>query len=82
MIKVPSQPKTLTLRVQVPATLLAPTPPPCQFIPASEAPLEVMSAEELHSEFGQEFILVESKKELHHTPFNTVQSFVYCHFRR
>ena len=48
----------------------------------SGLPVMRYSAEELHSEFGQEFILVESKKELHHTPFNTVQSFVYCHFRR
>lgn len=36
-------------------------------------------AESLHQEFGVHFHLVESSKELHHTPFGTVQQFLYCH---
>jgi len=36
-------------------------------------------AESLHREFGVHFRLLESAKELHHTPFGTVQQFLYCH---
>jgi 2-polyprenyl-3-methyl-5-hydroxy-6-metoxy-1,4-benzoquinol methylase len=36
-------------------------------------------AESLHSEFGVHFRLLESSKELHQTPFGTVQQFLYCH---
>lgn len=36
-------------------------------------------AESLHREFGARFRLIESSKELHETPFGTVQQFVYCH---
>ncbi len=36
-------------------------------------------AEALHHEFGTRFRLVESSKELHHTPFGTTQQFLYCH---
>lgn len=36
-------------------------------------------AESLHREFGVHFRLLESANELHHTPFGTVQQFVYCH---
>jgi 2-polyprenyl-3-methyl-5-hydroxy-6-metoxy-1,4-benzoquinol methylase len=45
--------------------------------------LEVMrySAESLHGEFGPRFRLVESSKELHHTPFGTTQQFIYCYCR-
>ena len=45
--------------------------------------LEVMryDAESLHDEFGIRFRLVESSKELHHTPFGTTQQFVYCYCR-
>jgi 2-polyprenyl-3-methyl-5-hydroxy-6-metoxy-1,4-benzoquinol methylase len=45
--------------------------------------LEVMrySAESLHGEFGPRFRLVESSKELHHTPFGTTQQFLYCYCR-
>jgi 2-polyprenyl-3-methyl-5-hydroxy-6-metoxy-1,4-benzoquinol methylase len=45
--------------------------------------LEVMryDAESLHEEFGQRFRLVESSKELHHTPFGTTQQFLYCYCR-
>jgi 2-polyprenyl-3-methyl-5-hydroxy-6-metoxy-1,4-benzoquinol methylase len=35
-------------------------------------------ADSLHQEFGSPFRLIESSKELHHTPFGTVQQFLYC----
>jgi 2-polyprenyl-3-methyl-5-hydroxy-6-metoxy-1,4-benzoquinol methylase len=38
-------------------------------------------AESLHNEFGGRFRLVESSKELHHTPFGTTQQFLYCYCR-
>lgn len=33
----------------------------------------------LHDEFGRNFRLIESSKELHHTPFGTTQQFLYCY---
>ncbi len=36
-------------------------------------------SESLHNEFGGHFRLLESSKELHETPFGTVQQFLYCH---
>ena len=36
-------------------------------------------AESLHREFGVHFRLLESAKELHQTPFGTIQQFLYCH---
>jgi SAM-dependent methyltransferase len=36
-------------------------------------------AESLHQEFGVQFRLLESSKELHNTPFGTIQQFLYCH---
>jgi hypothetical protein len=43
--------------------------------------LDVMryDAESLHHEFGRRFRLVESSKELHHTPSGTTQQFLYCY---
>jgi len=43
--------------------------------------LDVMryDAESLHNQFGNRFRLVESLKELHHTPFGTTQQFLYCY---
>jgi len=35
-------------------------------------------AESLHQEFGVRFRLLDSCKELHQTPFGTVQQFLYC----
>jgi 2-polyprenyl-3-methyl-5-hydroxy-6-metoxy-1,4-benzoquinol methylase len=35
----------------------------------------------LHGEFGKRFRLVESRKELHHTPFGATQQFLYCYCR-
>jgi 2-polyprenyl-3-methyl-5-hydroxy-6-metoxy-1,4-benzoquinol methylase len=45
--------------------------------------LEVMryDTESLHGEFGACFRLVESRKELHQTPFGTAQQFLYCYCR-
>lgn len=45
--------------------------------------LEVVrySAESLHKEFGMQFQLLGSLKELHHTPFGTTQQFLYCYCR-
>lgn len=36
----------------------------------------------LHAEFGDAFLLVAHNKEAHHTPFGTVQQFVYCYCRK
>lgn len=43
--------------------------------------LDVMryDSESLHHEFGARFRLIESSKELHQTPFGTVQQFLYCY---
>jgi 2-polyprenyl-3-methyl-5-hydroxy-6-metoxy-1,4-benzoquinol methylase len=38
-------------------------------------------AELLHREFGEHFQLLDSSVEMHHTPFGTLQQFLYCHFR-
>lgn len=40
------------------------------------------SAAELGNFFGSYFSLVVSEKEVHQTPFNTTQNFVYCLFKR
>lgn len=39
------------------------------------------SPESLHSEFGKEFILVDSTRETHQTPFGTEQKFICCYCR-
>jgi 2-polyprenyl-3-methyl-5-hydroxy-6-metoxy-1,4-benzoquinol methylase len=51
--------------------------------PSKCSGLEVMryDAESLHREFGVRFRLVESSTELHRTPFETTQQFVYCYCR-
>lgn len=43
--------------------------------------LDVMryDADSLHDQFGARFRLVESSKELHHTPFGNTQQFLYCY---
>lgn len=38
--------------------------------------------ESLHAEFGDAFLLTGHEKEAHHTPFGTVQQFVYCYCRK
>jgi SAM-dependent methyltransferase len=49
--------------------------------PSKCSGLDVMryDADSLHAEFGAHFRLVESSKELHQTPFGTMQQFLYCH---
>jgi hypothetical protein len=45
--------------------------------------LEVVryDADSLHREFGVQFRLLGSSKELHQTPLGTVQQFLYCYCR-
>jgi len=38
-------------------------------------------ADSLHEQFGARFQLVDSVKELHQTPFGTMQQFLYCYCR-
>jgi ubiquinone/menaquinone biosynthesis C-methylase UbiE len=40
------------------------------------------SPESMHDEFGDDFELVDSTTETHHTPFGTDQEFVYCYCRK
>jgi SAM-dependent methyltransferase len=47
----------------------------------SGLPVVRYDAEGLHAEFGHHFRLIESSKELHTTPFGTVQQFLYCYCR-
>lgn len=46
--------------------------------------LEVVrySPESLHSEFGEDFEVVDSTRETHHTPFGKEQKFIYCYCRK
>jgi SAM-dependent methyltransferase len=44
----------------------------------SGLPVERYSASELHDTFGCDFLLMESERELHHTPSGVEQSFTYC----
>jgi SAM-dependent methyltransferase len=48
----------------------------------SGLPVMRYSADELHAEFGAPFELLRHEKEEHHTPFGTVQQFVYCYCRK
>lgn len=36
------------------------------------------NADSLHDQFGARFRLVESSKEMHHTPWGATQQFLYC----
>ena len=38
-------------------------------------------SENLHAEFGTHFRLIDSSKELHHTPWGAAQQFLYCYCR-
>ena len=40
------------------------------------------SAESMHREFGDDFELVDTTTEVHHTPFGTDQQFIYCYCRK
>lgn len=48
----------------------------------SGLPVMRYSAEQLHSEFGEPFILLGHEKESHHTPGGREQKFVYCFCRK
>jgi SAM-dependent methyltransferase len=48
----------------------------------SGLPVVRYRANELHAEFGGPFTLLQHEKEEHHTPFGTVQQFVYCYCRK
>jgi len=48
----------------------------------SGLPVMRYRADELHDQFGEAFTLIQHQKEEHHTPFGTVQQFVYCYCRR
>ena len=47
----------------------------------SGLPVMRYTADELHLEFGKRFSLMSHDKEAHHTPFGTVQQFIYCYCR-
>ena len=40
------------------------------------------SPETMHDEFGEHFKLVKSATEIHETPFETTQEFIYCYCRK
>ena len=51
-------------------------------IQCSGLPVIRYGPSELHAEFGSPFSLVQHEREEHHTPFGTVQKFVYCYCRK
>lgn len=48
----------------------------------SGLPVVRYEAEGLHGEFGDDFQLTNSEKEMHHTPAGGEQSFIYCYCRK
>jgi len=48
----------------------------------SGLPVMRYSADALHAEFGAPFTLLKKEREEHHTPFGTVQKFIYCLCRK
>jgi SAM-dependent methyltransferase len=48
----------------------------------SGLPVMRYSAEELHAEFGEPFLLLHHERESHYTPAGNEQKFVYCLCRR
>ena len=40
------------------------------------------SAESMHREFGDDFNLIDTTTEVHHTPIETDQQFIYCYCRK
>ena len=48
----------------------------------SGLPVMRYRADQLHAQFGEPFTLLQHEKEEHHTPFGTVQKFVYCYCRK
>jgi ubiquinone/menaquinone biosynthesis C-methylase UbiE len=51
-------------------------------VQCSGLPVVRYSVAELQLALGDNFSLVTSMQESHHTPFNSVQEFIYCHFLR
>lgn len=48
----------------------------------SGLPVMKYQPQALHAEFGNSFLLVAHENEAHHTPFGTIQQFVYCYCRK
>lgn len=48
----------------------------------SGLPVMRYNPDQLHAEFGSQFSLVSSERVEHRTPSDSVQKFIYCHFRR
>jgi len=48
----------------------------------SNLPVMRYSLEELFAEFSDDFVLLSSTKEIHNTPFNTTQNFLYLHLQK
>lgn len=48
----------------------------------SGLPVARYSAQGLHAQFGNPFTLLRQQREEHHTPFGTVQQFIYCLCRK
>lgn len=48
----------------------------------SGLPVMRYSADGLHAEFGAPFTLLQQEREEHHTPFGSVQKFIYCLCRK
>lgn len=48
----------------------------------SGLPVMRYSADALHAQFGAPFTLLQQEREEHHTPFGTVQKFIYCLCRK
>lgn len=47
----------------------------------SGLPVVRYSVPTLQAELGSTFTLIRSQEELHNTPFDTTQKFIYCHFQ-
>jgi SAM-dependent methyltransferase len=48
----------------------------------SGLPVMRYNATQLHAEFGENLTLISHDRELHHTPFGTIQQFTYCYCRK
>ena len=48
----------------------------------SGLPIKQYSASSLNAVFSVSFDLIKSAEEIHNTPFETTQAFVYCHFKQ
>jgi ubiquinone/menaquinone biosynthesis C-methylase UbiE len=59
------------------ATFAADGPLQCSGLPVMR-----YEPDALHAEFGVPFVLLKHEREDHHTPFGTVQKFVYCFCRK